>query len=89
MKPSSPQIHNGAHPRTGGLYGPSEASGVLYRGQERSTLINLFGHPDMVDITQTAKNRREVLKFFPSGSNRYKLKVTVENGLVIGWEIKG
>ena len=43
----------------------------------------------MVDITQTTKNKREVLKFFPSGSNRYKLKVTVENGLVIGWEIKG
>lgn len=64
-------------------------AGVPRRGQTRSSLIQDFGHPEKVDVTVTAKGRKEVLKFFATGSNRYRLKVTVENGVVTGWESKG
>jgi len=63
--------------------------GVPRRGQTRSSLVADFGRPAKVDVTETGKGRKEVLKYFPIGINRYKLKVTVENGVVTGWERKG
>jgi hypothetical protein len=70
--------------------GPWKGPGALpSRGQSRSSLIEDFGRPDKVDVTVTKSKRKEVLKFFPAGSNRYKLKVTVEDGVVTGWESKG
>jgi hypothetical protein len=52
-------------------------------------LIEDFGWPDKIDVRVMKTKRKEVLKYFPAGANRYKLKVTVEDGIVTGWERKG
>jgi len=70
--------------------GPWKGPGsVPNRGQCKSSLIEDFGQPNKVDVTVTKNKRKEVLKFFPAGMNRFKLKVTIENGVVTGWESKG
>ena len=63
--------------------------GVPRLGQTRSSVIGDFGRPEKVDVTVTAKGRKEVLKFFATASNRFRLKVTVIDGVVTGWESKG
>lgn len=71
---------------TGPWKGPSATP---IQGQSKSSLIEDFGWPDKIDVRAMKTKRKEVLKYFPAGANRYKLKVTIEDGIVTGWERKG
>ena len=94
MSPNDPyDLLNRINRATGVTSAPSGPwkgpESIPRQGQTRSSLIEDFGRPEKVDVTVTAKGRKEVLKFFATGANRFRLKVTVENGVVTGWQSKG
>ena len=57
-------------------------------GQDVVSLMRVFGRPAAVDVIETAKRKKEIFKYFPAGGNRYRLRVTVENDIVVAWEGK-
>lgn len=63
--------------------------GVPWKGQTVGQLLDSLGKPSAKDEKSTKTINRTVWKYHPSGSNRYRLRVTVEDGLVAGWERKG
>ncbi len=63
-------------------------SGSLWEGQSEDQLRDSMGEPLVVDRSVLKTKTKEVWKYRQQGANRYGLKVTVENGKVIGWEQK-
>lgn len=57
-------------------------------GQKRSEVILILGVPAAIDIKVTQNYSKEILKYQPYGTNRYKLKISLKNGLVSEWEHK-
>lgn len=64
-------------------------SKTMWQGQTEEQLADSLGGP--VDIDQKVmKNKvRETWKYRQQGANRYGLRITLENGIVVGWDQKG
>lgn len=62
--------------------------GYFWQGQTEEQLIDSIGHPIAKDNKVLRSAVRQVWKYNQRGKNRYGLRVTVENGLVIGWDNK-
>lgn len=62
--------------------------GYFWQGQTEEQLIDSIGHPSAKDNKVLKTAVRQVWKYNQRGKNRYGLRVTVENGLVIGWDNK-
>jgi hypothetical protein len=60
----------------------------IWQGQTTEMLIEARGAPANIDERVTAKMTRHVYKYDQQGKNRYRLRVTLENGVVVGWEEK-
>lgn len=61
---------------------------TLWAGETAAQLLDSHGNPEDTD-TRTLKTKvREVWKYYEQGKNRYGLRVTLENGVVIGWDEK-
>lgn len=61
------------------------AASRLARGMARAELIRTLGEPDAVDERVMKKTTKHVFKYFPAGKNKYRLKVTLEDGVVVSW----
>ncbi|MGF6595150.1 DNA translocase FtsK [Pseudomonas sp. 2835] len=59
--------------------------GKIWEGMTAAQLFDSAGEPDAVDQKYMKNKSREVWKYDHEGSNRYLLRVTLENGLVVGW----
>lgn len=57
-----------------------------YVGQSVIDLFRRFGHPSATEVIESTRKKREVHKFFPRGANRFGLRVTVENDVVVAWK---
>lgn len=55
-------------------------------GQKRSEILLILGEPSGIDTKVTKRCKIEVLKYQPYGYNRYKLKITLKDGVVIEWD---
>ncbi|WP_298017832.1 DUF2845 domain-containing protein [uncultured Castellaniella sp.] len=64
-------------------------SRTMWQGQTEEQLTDALGGP--VDIDQKVmKNKvRETWKYRQQGANRFGLRITLENGIVVGWDQKG
>lgn len=59
-----------------------------WQGQTGEQLLDALGEPVCRDEKQMQSGLREVWKYGQWGVNRYKLRITLDNGIVIGWERK-
>lgn len=60
-----------------------------FLGQTKKSVFICFGKAAKTDVIVMKTKSREVLKYFPIGVNRYKLKIILDDGAVSSWEIKG
>lgn len=74
------------------LYGEENAPRIIARevwqGATREMIEAAHGPPCDVDEKVMKTKTRQILKYRPAGKNRYELKITLENGVVVGWEGK-
>ncbi len=61
----------------------------FWRGQTSEQLVDSLGNPTRIDQNVLKNRERDVWKYYPRGVNRYGLRITLENGIVVGWEQKG
>ncbi len=60
----------------------------FWHGQTDQQLLDSLGNPLSVDRKSMATRRREVWKYNSRGRNRYALRITLDDGIVIGWDQK-
>lgn len=60
----------------------------FWQGQTSEQLRDSLGDPASVDAKVLRNRERDVWKYYPRGANRYGLRITVENGVVVGWDQK-
>ena len=58
----------------------------IWQGQTQEQLLDALGEPITIDNKVMKTKTREIWKYHQLPRNSYRLKITVENGLVIGWE---
>lgn len=63
-------------------------SGAIWETMTSEQLYDSVGQPEAVDQKYLKNKSREVWKYDHLGANRYGLRVTLENGLVVGWDSK-
>jgi len=72
---------------------PEEADMILdakiWTGMSAEQLLDSVGRPEEVDHAVTVKKAREIWKYGRIGQNRYRNRVTVDDGHVVGWTAKG
>lgn len=62
---------------------------TIWEGMTAAQLFDSVGEPEATDQKYMKTKSREVWKYHLQGGNRYLLRVTLENGLVVGWDAKG
>ena len=72
-------------------YGDAEVAdrimkGMYWRDQTAEQLRESLGKPKDTDQTVLKTKVKEVWKYKPTGKNRYGLKITLDDGVVVGWE---
>lgn len=60
----------------------------FWRGQTAAQLMDSLGEPLDIDQKVMKTKVREVWKYEQTGKNRYGLKITLEDGVVVGWDQK-
>jgi hypothetical protein len=59
-----------------------------WRGETAEQLIDSLGRPADIDHKLLKTKSKEVWKYGHRGANRYAVRVTLENNVVIGWDVK-
>lgn len=63
-------------------------SGYFWEGQTSEQLMGSIGQPIEVDDKYLKTKHKQVWKYNRNGHNRYGLRITLENGIVVGWDKK-
>jgi hypothetical protein len=63
-------------------------SGSVWQGQSAEQLRDSLGPPADMDERVMKKKTRQTWKYERRGVNRFALRITVEDGVVVGWENK-
>lgn len=63
--------------------------GQIWQGQTEEQLIDAIGSPVEVDTKVLKTMQREIWKYGRISAKRFRLRITVENGMVAGWDQKG
>jgi hypothetical protein len=61
---------------------------TFWEGQTAEQLRDSIGPPLSIDNKVMATRKRQVWKYNRTGRNRYALRITLDNGVVIGWDQK-
>jgi hypothetical protein len=61
----------------------------IWLGASADMIRESLGNPADKEQKVLKTKTKEVWKYYPTGTNRYKLRVTLENDIVSGWEDKG
>ncbi len=61
---------------------------MFWQGQNEEQLIDSLGKPLNIDEKILKTKRKEIWKYNQTGKGRYGLRITLENGFVVGWDIK-
>ena len=71
---------------------PDIVEGIMscsfWQGQTEEQLGDSLGQPSDIESRVMKTRHRQIWKYHPAGKNRYLLRVTLENGVVVGWEQK-
>jgi hypothetical protein len=62
--------------------------GQIWPGQTAVQLNDSLGLPVTVDDIQLKTKKREVWKYGKTGINRYRLRITLDNDVVVSWDQK-
>jgi hypothetical protein len=62
--------------------------GVLWQGETAEQVRESLGEPADIDQKVLKTKTKEVWKYRPTARNRFGLKVTLDDGVVTGWEQK-
>ncbi len=62
--------------------------GYFWQGQTEEQLIDAIGEPLAVDRKVLKIKNRDIWKYNRKGANRYGLRITIEDGCVVGWDKK-
>ena len=60
----------------------------FWQGQTAEQLVDSVGNPVSVDRKTLVSRKREIWKYNQRGRNRYGLRVTLDDDVVIGWDQK-
>tara|TARA_R110002072_G_scaffold929_1_gene7440 strand:+ start:3024 stop:3344 length:321 start_codon:yes stop_codon:yes gene_type:complete len=63
-------------------------NGEFWQGQTKSELIDSLGKPENINEQVLKTKTKETYKYNKEGSNRYKLKIHLEDDIVVGWDKK-
>jgi hypothetical protein len=61
---------------------------MFWQGQTQEQLLDSLGRPADTDTKVLKTKTKEIWKYNRVGKNRFGLRVTVENGVVVGWDKK-
>ena len=61
----------------------------IWSGMSTEQLVDCLGRPEGVDQQLTTRKQKEVWVYGRIGLNRYRNRITVEHGRVVGWTAKG
>lgn len=61
---------------------------MFWQGQTSDQLIDSIGRPIDIDRKILKTKSKEVWKYNQTGKGRFGLRITVENGEVVGWDKK-
>ncbi len=59
---------------------------ILWKGETQEQLVESLGRPADIDQKVLKTKTKEVWKYRPTARNRFGLKVTLDDGIVAGWE---
>jgi hypothetical protein len=63
-------------------------NGDVWQGQTAEQLLDSLGPPSDIDCKLLKTKSKDTWKYYHRGGNRYALRITVENGVVVGWDKK-
>ncbi len=58
---------------------------MFWQGQTAEQLRDSLGPPEAVEVKLLKTKRREVWKYGGDGANRYRTRITLDNGIVSTW----
>ena len=61
---------------------------MFWQGQTHEQLRDSLGRPLDTDEKVLKTKTKEIWKYNRVGKNRYGLRITLENGIVVGWDEK-
>jgi hypothetical protein len=61
---------------------------AFWQGQTQEQLLDSLGRPLDTDERVLKTKTKEIWKYNRVGKNRYGLRITLENGVVVGWDQK-
>jgi hypothetical protein len=61
---------------------------TMWVGETAEQLVDSLGRPVAIDDHVLKTKRKETWKYAQRGQNRFALRITVENGIVVGWDNK-
>lgn len=61
---------------------------MVWQGMSAEQLTDSLGRPVATDRKVYKTKTSETYKYDQAGKNRYRRRVTLENGVVVGWDIK-
>lgn len=61
---------------------------AIWQGMSEEQLVDSRGRPEAKDEKVYKTKIRETFKYNQTGKNRFRNRVYVENGIVVGWEEK-
>lgn len=61
---------------------------MFWQGQTPAQLTDSLGCPVDIDRKIMKTKTREVWKYNETGKGRYALRITIEDGAVVGWDKK-
>lgn len=63
-------------------------AGYFWQDQTAEQLIDSLGQPVEVDRKVLKMKKKEIWKYAHQGANRFGLRITLENDIVVGWDKK-
>jgi hypothetical protein len=61
---------------------------TFWQGQTAGQLVDSIGNPHDIDQKILKTKKKEVWKYNHQGGNRYGLRITLDNDIVVGWDQK-
>lgn len=60
----------------------------FWQGQTSEQLFDALGKPHDIDQKVLKTKKKEIWKYDHQGGNRYALRITLDNDIVVGWDNK-
>lgn len=60
----------------------------FWQGQTSEQLLDSLGNPQDVDEKILKTKKKEIWKYNHQSGNRYRLRITLDNDIIVGWDQK-